>query len=30
MEAEGDIEAGFALEPILPDDAGPQRKSGAA
>lgn len=30
MEAEGDIEAGFALEPVLPDDVGPQRKRGAA
>lgn len=31
MEAEGDIEAGFAVEPVLPDhDPGPQRKKGAA
>jgi hypothetical protein len=27
LEAEGDIEAGFALEPVLTDDPGPQRKS---
>jgi hypothetical protein len=30
LEAEGDIEAGFALEPVLVDDKGPQRKAGAA
>lgn len=30
LEAEGDIEAGFALEPVLANDDGPQRKAGGA